>query len=138
MAGLSVQAASARIIKVLPHYLDLEGRHALSPSLYERDAYQAILRASPEKCSALRFDIQWKARLITTNLLMRIEIRAAEVNPLKPFTLERSVKPRAWGSRWTPLLIPADDFRKIGNLIAWRVTLWDGDTLMAEQKSFLW
>ncbi len=32
-------AASARIAKVLPQLLDLEGRHALSPSLYDRDAY---------------------------------------------------------------------------------------------------
>lgn len=138
MAGISAQAATAKIIKVLPHYLDLQGHHALSPSLYERDAYQSILRAAPEKCSGLRFDVQWKARLVTTNLLMRVEIRAARVNPLQPFTLERYVKPRSWGSRWTSLLVAGEDFRKLGSLIAWRVTLWDGDTLMAEQKSFLW
>src|SRR5437899_2397501 len=34
-------AATGRIIKVLPHLLDLQGHHALSPSLYDRDAYQA-------------------------------------------------------------------------------------------------
>ena len=49
------EAASAKIIKVLPHLLDRDGRHTLSPSLYERDAYQAILRAHPIQRSALRF-----------------------------------------------------------------------------------
>ena len=47
---------------MLPHYLDKEGRHTLSPSLYERDAYQAILRQNPEKRGGMRFDVQWKAR----------------------------------------------------------------------------
>ena len=38
-------ARPGKISKVLPHWLDLQGRHTLSPSLLERDAYQAKLRA---------------------------------------------------------------------------------------------
>ena len=34
-------AATGSVIKVLPQFLDLKGRTALSPSLYDRDAYQA-------------------------------------------------------------------------------------------------
>ncbi len=41
----SATAAPAKVIKVLPHFLDQKGRHALSPSLYDRDAYQAHLRS---------------------------------------------------------------------------------------------
>ena len=58
----SASAASGRIIKVLPHLLDLQGRHALSPSLYDRDAYQAYLREHPEKQSGIRFDVEWSAK----------------------------------------------------------------------------
>ena len=54
--------ATGRVIKVLPHFLDLQGRAALSPSLYDRDAYQAVLRDHPEKRSGLRFDMQWKTK----------------------------------------------------------------------------
>ena len=39
---------SGRILKVLPHLLDGKGHHTLSPSLLERDAYQAELRLHPE------------------------------------------------------------------------------------------
>ena len=47
VAGTSRGAAAAtaqtgRVVKVLPLYLDLKGRDAISPSLFDRDAYQAI------------------------------------------------------------------------------------------------
>jgi hypothetical protein len=41
---VAAPAKPAKIVKVLPHYVDLEGRIALAPSLFERDAYQAVLR----------------------------------------------------------------------------------------------
>src|SRR5438046_2660532 len=56
------RAATGRVIKVLPHLLDEQGRHALSPSLYDRDAYQARLRQHPEHVSGIRFDVQWKSK----------------------------------------------------------------------------
>jgi hypothetical protein len=34
--------------------------------------------------------------------------------------------------------VTGDEYKKLGELVAWRVTLWDGDKLLAEQKSFLW
>ena len=30
------------------------------------------------------------------------------------------------------------DYATFGELIAWRLTFWDGDQQVAEQKSFLW
>src|SRR2546425_9231499 len=75
----SAVAAPAKVIKVLPHYLDREGRHALSPSLYDRDAYQAVLRRNPEQRSAIRFDIQWRARAASSdNLKLRLELRGTK------------------------------------------------------------
>ena len=53
-SGLAVQAVAGKVIKVLPEYLDREGRHALSPSLFDRDAYQAQLRWHAEERSGVR------------------------------------------------------------------------------------
>src|SRR5579862_8696818 len=88
-SGLGLQAAApAKILKVLPQYLDLEGHHALSPSLYERDAYQAFLRHHPEQQSALRFDVNWKARHLNgERLLLRIDVRTSERDPTQPIVL---------------------------------------------------
>src|ERR1035437_11201808 len=78
-AGSNLEAATNRIIKVLPHFLDLLGRQSLSPSLYERDAYQARLRANPDQRSALQFDVQWKAKVKdTARLKLRLEARGSK------------------------------------------------------------
>jgi hypothetical protein len=134
-----VEASAVKIMKVLPHYLDLEGRHSVSPSLYDRDAYQAYLRATPAQRSALRFDIQWKGKGIDpSNLKLRMELRTS-AGPLdKPLIVERSIKRSGWFSTWSALVISGEDYQKMGEFIAWRVTLWKGDQLLAEQKSFLW
>ena len=136
---LHLGAAEAKIIKVLPHYLDLEGRHSLSPSLYERDAYQALLRRSPDQRSALRFDMQWKAKGVQAgSLKLRIELRTSKNFLLKPLVVEQSVQRRRWLSSWSALTVSGDEFKQMGELLAWRATLWDGERLLAEQKSFLW
>ena len=135
----SAAATTGRIIKVLPHFLDLKGRHALSPSLYDRDAYQAQLRQHPEQRSGVRFDMLWKARADTgTTLKLRVEFRGIAKGDLpREKALETDVKPRRIG-HWTSLTLGGDDYKDFGEVTAWRVTLWDGDQLVGEQKSFLW
>src|SRR5206468_2182976 len=94
-SALGAEAATGRIIKVLPHLLDREGRHTLSPSLYERDAYQAFLRKNPERCAGLRFDVHWKAnRAAGPRLLLRVEIRGSKA--AKPALLEQPARPNAF------------------------------------------
>jgi hypothetical protein len=34
--------------------------------------------------------------------------------------------------------VRGEEFRSGGSVSAWRVSLWDGDQLVAEKKSFLW
>jgi hypothetical protein len=132
-------AGSGRIFKVLPHYLDKQGRHALAPSLYERDAYQALLRERPADRSALRFDIQWKGKSDARDKLkLRIEARGASGNLIRNETIERDLAPSGWFSKWAHLPIEGPRYANFGELIAWRASLWDGDKLLAEQKSFLW
>ncbi|MBI2946555.1 MAG: hypothetical protein HYY23_02850 [Verrucomicrobia bacterium] len=139
LCGVTGAAADAKIIKVLPHYLDLEGRHARSPSLYERDAYQESLRKSPEQRSALRFDIQWKAKgTLAGNLRLRMELRTSKNFLLKPLVLEQAVQKRRWFSSWSALQVSGEEFKQMGELLAWRATLWDGEKMLAEQRSFLW
>ena len=131
------EAASAKIIKVLPHLLDRAGRHSLSPSLYERDAYQAFLRKNPDSCSGLRFDVQWKAKRVAGSpLLLRVEIRGTK--EAKPVVLEQPAQRDRSVSRWNSLRVDGDSYRRIGDVIAWRASLWEGDRLVAEQNSFLW
>ena len=135
----SAVAATGRVIKVLPHFLDLKGRHALSPSLYDRDAYQAQLRQHPEQRSGMRFDVLWKARTDRgATLKLRAELRGiAQGNLPRQKTLETEAKPGRLG-HWTSLTLGGNDYKDFGEVTAWRVTLWDGDELVGEQKSFLW
>src|SRR5262245_53457837 len=118
---LSAQAASGRIIKVLPHFLDLQGRHTLTPSLFDRDAYQAVLRLHPEQRSALRFDIEWKSKGSPDSpLKIRAEIRGvARENLPVELTIERNLEAAGRFGRWTSLLLKGEDYKKLGDLTAW-------------------
>jgi hypothetical protein len=133
------QSAAIRILKVLPFFLDKDGRQSLSPSLYERDAYQAQLRRNPALRSALRYDVQWKAKAVDpTRLKMRLELRGSKSHTVEPFQMEQTVKPHGWFSHWSSLTIDAQTYEQLGEIIAWRITLWEGDQILTEQKSFLW
>ena len=134
-AGLAAQAASNKIIKVLPHYLDLKGRQSLAPSLFERDAYQAQLRKHPEQRSTMRFDVQWKAKGVDwSRLKMKVELRGS----IKSGVVEQAITRHGWWSYWIALTLDKQTYVDLGDIVAWRVTLWEGDTQLAEQKSFLW
>jgi hypothetical protein len=130
-------AADAKIVKVLPHYLDLQGRHALSPSLYDRDAYQAHLRNHADQRSAIRFDVQWKSKAQASGQLkLRLEVRGSKTST--PAVFEQSVNRRGLFSQWAVLKVADDDYKNLGELIAWRATLWDDKKFLSERKSFLW
>lgn len=132
-------AATGRVIKVLPHFLDLDGRHAVSPGLFDRDAYQAMLRAHPEKVSALRYDIHWKASAAKgAKLRLRLELRGVpHGKQVTATTLETEVTPGVF-SHWSSLTFSGEEFKKLGEVTAWRATLWDGDKFVGKQQSFLW
>ena len=132
-----VLAADGKIHKVLPHFMDKEGRHTLSPSLYERDAYQAQLRNNPEQRSGMRFDVHWKARK-SAGLRLRVDMRGSKTNEATNVTVEMPVKPPGFFSKWSAVQVRGDDYRRIGELRSWRVSLLDGDQVLADQRSFLW
>ena len=132
-------AQSGKVLKVLPEYMDLKGRTSLSPSLYERDAYQAVLRRSPKLCSGMAFYVNWKARHVdATKLKLRVEMRGVLGDTIERKTLEVPLPKPGFFSKWTVFKVTGSDYKEIGNLVAWRATLWQGDQQLSEQKSFLW
>ena len=139
-AALSASAATGRVIKVLPQFLDLKGRNSLSPSLYERDLYQSTLRQNTNLCSGMRFYVQWKAKgQAWAPLKLRLEMRGvARGDYPKRLTLETPVEPRNSYSHWTQFDLVTEAYKEFGQVTAWRVTLWEGNKLLGEQKSFLW
>ena len=135
----TADAADGKLVKVLPHFLDLQGRQSLSPSLYERDAYQSQLRRHPEQVGGLRFNIQWKAAVSdASKLMLRVEVLGSKGTQGKPLVIEQAVKPDKWGSTWSAVTLDKETFQKTGEATAWRVTLWDAGKQLVEQKSFLW
>ena len=52
--------------------------------------------------------------------------------------LEAPVQYHGWFHSWSYLKLAGEDYRRFGELVAWRATLWDGSQQVAEQKSFLW
>jgi hypothetical protein len=135
--ALPAHAARDKIIKVLPQYLDLQGRHTITPSLYDRDAYQARLRRNPKERSGLRFMVNWKAGS-NGELKMRVEMRGSKEEKIGTTALQANVRHIGGFSKWTELALKGEPYQNFGELMAWRVTLWDGEKLIAEEKSFLW
>ena len=133
--------ATGSVRKVLPEYLDLKGRNSLSPSLYERDVYQVTLRDHPERRSGIRFYIEWRSRKpLWEPLLVRLELRGtAQARLPRQLVLEQSIansgKPL---SHWVEIPLTGDQYKTFGSVTAWRVTLWEGQTLIGKEQSFLW
>ena len=138
-AAVAADVTTGRVVKVLPLLLDLKGRAALSPSLFDRDAYQAYLRQHTNEVSAVRFDVLWSvSHADKSDLKLRLELRGTGPDSLpRATTLEQTVTPHFF-RHWTSLTLGGDDLKKFGNVTAWRATLWSGDQLIGEQKSFLW
>ena len=130
---------SGNIVKVLPLFLNLEGQDAISPSLYDRDAYQIYLREHTNEVSAIRYDVLWSTSKSGTNkLILRLELRGIGENGVPRQTnIEKTVTPHYF-RHWTSLSLAGDDYKHFGEVVAWRASLWSGPQMLSEQKSFLW
>jgi hypothetical protein len=140
IAAWPVQAATGRVIKVLPQFLDLKGRNSLTPSLYERDMYQANLRDHTNLCSGMRFNVQWKTKgQASAPLRLQVDLRGVARGDFpKELMLEQPVHPHGAFSHWAELDLVGEQYRSFGQVTAWRATLWEGSKLLGEQRSFLW
>ena len=126
--------------KVLPHLLDKKGCHHVSPSLFDRDAYQAQLRRNPDRVSGIRYDMHWKARRAEgLKLTVRLELRGLYEGKFpRETTLEKTYDGRASIREWTGLELTGNAYVEFGTITAWRATLWAGEELLDEYTSFLW
>jgi hypothetical protein len=139
LLAFGAQAGEGRIVKVLPQLVDEQGRSQLSPSLYERDAYQFKLRRMPGLRGGVRLAVQWKVKNVDwTKLKLRAEMRGALENTLHTVTIEEPVKKNGWFGHWSELRLEGADYKAFGQLVAWRVTLLEGDRPLSQQDSFLW
>jgi hypothetical protein len=139
-AALAASAATGRVIKVLPQFLDLKGRNSLTPGLYERDTYQAYLRDHTNQCSGMRFHVQWKTKgQSAAPVKLQVELRGVARGDFpEQRVLEKPVEPRGRFSHWAEIDLVGEDYKSFGRVTAWRATLWEGTRLLGEQKSFLW
>jgi hypothetical protein len=133
-------AVSGRVLKVLPLFMDLKGRTQTTPSLYDRDAYQAMLRSHPTQRTGIEFAIEWKAKGPKgAQLKLRFEARGGlKAQPPTQVVLEEAVTPTGMFGAWTSLKLTGEAYKKFGDVSAWRASLWDGARLVHEEKSFLW
>jgi hypothetical protein len=132
-------AAEGKVCKVLPQFLDEKGRTSLAPSLYERDAYQFYLRRHVYRRSGLRLAVEWKAKDIDWHTLkLRAEMRGLVADNLHTVTLETPVKKGNIFGHWAEVNLTGPEYKKFGELVAWRVTLLEGDKPIDAQESFLW
>ena len=126
-----------KVVKVLPHFLDQQGRVAVSPSLYDRDAYQAQLRKQPAQRGGLRFDVQWRAAE-PGPLSLRVDLRGVVSNRVTTAQLVTPLSEGGRFSRWSDLKLSGNPYHEFGEMTAWRVSLWQGEQMLAERRSFLW
>lgn len=134
------KSKSARVLKVLPHFLDHQGRHTVNPSLFDRDSYQFELRQKPELRSGMRFDVLWKGIRGTPSavLKLQVEMRGSKATAQNPVVVSQRVFATSDFSQWTRLPVVGTDYENLGDLLSWRVSLWKDEVLVAEQTSFLW
>jgi hypothetical protein len=134
-----LRAGQGSVVKVLPQLLDQRGRQTLSPSLYERDAYQLRLRKDPALRGGARLAVQWKAKKVDwSKLTLRAEMRCLLEADLHTVTMEEPAIKHGWFSSWAEFRIEGADYKNFGQLVAWRVTLWEGDRQIGALESFLW
>jgi hypothetical protein len=139
LVGPALHAGEGKIIKVLPQLVDKQGRNALSPSLYERDAYQLQLRKVPALVGGARLAVQWKARDVDwARLKLRAEMRCLLGDNLHTVTLEKPAGKKSRFSTWSDFRIEGADYASFGKIVAWRVTLLEGDKSLGAMESFLW
>ena len=122
------------IVKVLPHYLDVSGNHSDGPTLLHRDVYQARLRKNPDLVRAVSYDVNWRG---TGEVKVRLELRSTKAG-VETMIIESVETASGRRSHWTAILIDVATYKTFGQPESWRVSLWQGETQVGEQKSFLW
>ena len=136
---VELRAGAPRIVKVFPLRIDSKNRTALTPSLFDRDAYQAFLRKNPKQCTGMVFKVQSKVPAGSpTSLTAKLEVRGEKAGDQTSFTAEKRLERDKFGSTWFQFDVTGEAWGRLKGVSAWRISLFDGEKLVSEQKSFLW
>ena len=131
-----------KVIKVNHEWIDSEGHtHAEIADFPAKAKYQKTLDDTG-KHSGIRFHIHWttpSARL--PHFAVKLEVQGYDAKTQRE-TLETLLatypKNPRFKSGWSRLDIKRDTLERLGDLMAWKVTLFQNGQFVAERKSFTW
>lgn len=128
-----------RVIDVKHLYLDLN----INPGpvdFTQKAVFQDNLAKNPSGQYGKRFFIHWGAEMDGSipEVIVRLELRGLMGNVPTSKTVEFTYPDFREGSEWTEFDFVGDEYKKFGQLTAWRVTVLTGNKVLARKKSILW
>ena len=81
---------------------------------------------------------EWAEAKANTPAVLRVEMRGTAKSSLPSEMRLENFFTLSGGSHWSVLKLDGEQYKNFGEVTAWRVTLWAGDEMIGEQKSFLW
>jgi hypothetical protein len=131
--GFAVLKVNRTLLDQFGHETDVVG------DLQGQAAYQYDLRHDPFRQRGARFHIKWKAPRRAERIRLVLDLQG--LNPANESTRATVAAHQpdmdGW-AEWTTLDIKGQQFKKLGEIMAWRVTLYSGDQVMAELPSANW
>jgi hypothetical protein len=107
--------------------------------LKEEAVYQYELRHHPELQRGARFHIKWKAPRGSAPFRLVLDVQgltADNVSTRGTFTQDYP-EHDGW-AEWATMDISGKEFKRLGTIMAWRISLYKGDRVMAELPSGNW
>ncbi len=144
LAGCATQNTVSRggfaVLKVNRTLLDNYGYETdVVGNLKGEASYQYSLRHEPNRQSGGRFHIKWRAPKGSTQVRLVLDVRGlTPANETVRDTLSESFADMDGWAEWTTLDIKERQFKRLGEIMAWRVTIYSGDRVMAELPSGNW
>lgn len=129
------------ITKVNHEFINHEGQtHDEIANLTSRATYQQELAGSG-KAVGIRFIVHWKApSTLMSNLVVKVEARGLDAGTQREVveTLLKTYDKVPGFSGWAFLDLRDEAYRRLGKLMAWKVTLLHDNQPMGTRKSFTW
>lgn len=135
-----VSRGGCSVLKVNRTLLDEKGYETdVVGDLKGEAAYQYVLRHEPRRQTGARFHIKWKAPRKTDQLRLVLDLQGLNAsNESTRDSISRSFPDRDDWAEWTTIDVTGAQFKKLGTIMAWRVTIHSGDRIMAELPSANW
>lgn len=101
--------------------------------------YQYKLRHQPQNQYGARFHIKWKGPKGASRIRLVLDVQGlTPSNESTRATIARDLPDLDGWAEWTTLDITGTQFKQLGEIMAWRVTILAQDRVMAELPSANW